>query len=149
MEAEAINYAGAWTTIIILAVAFFLFLTEWLPLVATAMLVPVALTVTGVLKVGDAFKDFANTWTLIFMFMFMMGEALFRVGFADKVGKWAVEKGKGNEKMILLNIMIVTAVLSGFLSNTGTTICMLPIILAVIAKAGFSTRSFMMAVAFA
>ncbi|MBN1829657.1 MAG: SLC13/DASS family transporter, partial [Deltaproteobacteria bacterium] len=129
MEQAAVNYTQAWITIAILAAAFVLFLTEWFPLVATAMMVPVALTVTGVLKVGDAFKDFANTWTLIFMFMFMMGEALFRVGFADKVGKWAVEKGKGKETLILLNIMIVTAVLSGFLSNTGTTICMLPIIL--------------------
>jgi len=145
---QAINYAGAWTTIAIIAVAFILFLTEWIPLIATAIAVPVALTITGVLGVGDAFKDFANKWTLIFMFMFMMGEALFRTGFAEKVGRFAVEKGKGNESLILLNIMIATAVMSAFLSNTGTTICFLPIILAVIAQAGFSTKRFMMCLAF-
>ncbi len=145
----AINYTGAWITIAIVAVAFLFFLTEWIPLVATAMAVPVALTMTGVLPAKLAFKDFANKWTLIFMFMFMMGEALFRTGFADKVGRWAVEKGKGRETLIMTNIMVVTAILSAFLSNTGTTICFLPIILAVIAKAGFSTKRFMMCMAFA
>jgi len=83
------------------------------------------------------------------MFMFMMGEALFRTGFAEKVGRWAVEKGKGRETLVLTNIMAVTAIMSAFLSNTGTVICFLPIILAVIAQAGFSTKRFMMCLAFA
>lgn len=48
----------------------------------------------------------------------------------------------------MLNIMIATAIMSAFLSNTGTTICFLPIILAVIAQAGFSTKRFMMCLAF-
>ncbi len=146
---HAINYVGAWTSIVILVIAFVLFLTEWIPLVATAIMVPVALVITGVLPYKVAFKDFANKWTLIFMFMFMMGEALFRTGFADKVGRWAVTRGKGREKAILANIMIATAILSAFLSNTGTTICFLPIILAMIAEAGFSTKRFLMSLAFA
>ena len=146
---HAINYVGAWTSIVILTVAFVLFLTEWIPLVATAIMVPVALAITGVLPYKVAFKDFANKWTLIFMFMFMMGEALFRTGFADKVGRWAVKQGKGKEKAILANIMIATAILSAFLSNTGTTICFLPIILAMIGEAGFSTKRFLMSLAFA
>ncbi len=145
----AINYTGAWITIGIVVVAFIFFLTEWIPLVATAMGVPVLLVMTGVLPAKLAFADFANQWTLIFMFMFMMGEALFRTGFADKVGRWAVEKGKGRETFVLVNIMTVTAIMSAFLSNTGTTICFLPIILAVIAQAGFSTKRFMMCLAFA
>ncbi len=147
--AGKIDYQKAWTTIAILAVAFLFFMTELIPLEATAILVPVALVVSGVLRPADAFKDFANQWTLIFMFMFMMGEALFRTGFADKVGRWAVEKGKGNEKLVLLNVMIVAAALSSVLSNTGTTVCFLPIVLGVVSLAGFNTKSFMMALAFA
>jgi sodium-dependent dicarboxylate transporter 2/3/5 len=111
--------------------------------------VPVSLVVSGVLTPANAFKDFANQWTLIFMFMFMMGEALFRTGFADKIGRWAVAKGKGRENLVLLNIMIVAAALSSVLSNTGTTVCFLPIVLGVVTLAGFSSRSFMMALAFA
>ncbi len=147
--AAKIDYQKAWTTIAILAVAFLFFMTELIPLEATAILVPVALVVSGVLRPADAFKDFANQWTLIFMFMFMMGEALFRTGFADKVGRWAVEKGKGREKLVMLNVMIVAAALSSVLSNTGTTVCFLPIVLGVVTLAGFSTRGFMMALAFA
>jgi len=145
----AIDYTKAWITIGILAVAFILFMTEWIRLEATAILVPVALVVSGVLPAKEAFKDFANQWTLIFMFMFMMGEALFRTGFADKVGRWAVDKGKGREKLVMANIMIVAALLSSVLSNTGTTVCFLPIVLGVVALAGFGTKSFMMALAFA
>ena len=36
----AINYTGAWITIAIVAVAFLFFLTEWIPLMATAIAVP-------------------------------------------------------------------------------------------------------------
>ncbi len=145
----AIDYTKAWISIGILAVAFILMMTEWVKLEATAIMVPVALVITGVLPAKEAFKDFANQWTLIFMFMFMMGEALFRTGFADKVGRWAVEKGKGREKLVMANIMIVAAILSSVLSNTGTTVCFLPIVLGVVALAGFNTKSFMMALAFA
>ncbi len=145
----AIDYTKAWISIGILAVAFIFFMTEWVRLEATALAVPVALVITGVLPAEQAFKDFANNWTLIFLFMFMMGEALFRTGFADKVGRWAVAKGKGREKLVMANIMIVAALLSSVLSNTGTTVCFLPIVLGVVSLAGFNTRGFMMALAFA
>ncbi len=82
---HATNYVGAWTSIVILIITFVLFLTEWTPLVATAIMVPVVLVIIGVLPYKVAFKDFANKWTLIFMFMFMMGEALFRTGFTDLI----------------------------------------------------------------
>jgi len=139
----------AYMTIGIIAVAFVLFLTEIIPLVATALFVPIALVMLGILPAKVAFKDFANKWTLIFLFMFMMGESLFRTGFADKVGKWAVEKGGGSEKKVMLFIMGTIAILSAVLSNTGATVCFLPIVLAVIGRAGFSTKQFMMAMAYA
>ncbi len=147
--APKVDKTKAYLTMAVIAGAFILFLTEVIPLVATAMFVPITLVILGILKPAVAFKDFANKWTLIFLFMFMMGEALFRTGFADKVGKWAVEKGGGNERKVMLFIMGSVAVLSAFLSNTGTTVCFLPIVIAVIGRAGFSTKQFMMAMAYA
>ncbi len=146
---KKLDKTKAYMTIGIIAVAFILFLTEVIPLVATALLVPISLVVLGILPAKVAFKDFANKWTLIFLFMFMMGEALFRTGFADKVGRWAVEKGGGSERKVMLFIMATIGLLSAVLSNTGATVCFLPIVLAVIGKAGFSTKQFMMAMAYA
>ncbi len=86
----------AYISIAILIIAFILFLTEVFPLAITALLVPISLVLTGVLSAKQAFADFANKWTLIFMFMFMVGEALFRTGFAQKAGEWAVKAAKGS-----------------------------------------------------
>ncbi len=139
----------AYISIAILIIAFILFLTEVFPLAITALLVPISLVLTGVLSAKQAFADFANKWTLIFMFMFMVGEALFRTGFAQKAGEWAVKAAKGSEVRLMLNIMIITAFLSAFLSNTGTTVCLLPIVLAIVRVGGYSPRSFLMALAYA
>ena len=136
-------------TILIVVVAVILLIIGRIPIAAIAIGVPVALVMTGVLTAGEAFANFANQWPLIFMFMFMVGESLFRTGFADIAGRAAISMSKNRENYFLLWIMIISLVLSAFLSNLGVIACLLPIVMAGVQKGNYSPKKALLSMAFA
>ncbi len=135
-------------TIIIVVAFVILLISGKIPIAAIAIAAPVALVMTGVLTTKEAFANFSNKWPLIFMFMFMVGESLFRTGFADIAGKFAIKMSKEKENLFLLWIMIISAILSAFLSNLGVIACLLPIIVAGIKKGNYSPQKAFLALAF-
>jgi anion transporter len=139
----------AYLTLAILGVAAVLFFTEVIPLPITAMLVPVSLSIFDIVPAKAAFANFGNSWVVIFMAMFIVGESTFITGFADKVGKMTVRLSKGSEVRLLIFSMVSVGVLSAFLSNTGTTVVAIPMIMGMCASAGIRPGKILMPVAFA
>ena len=140
---------NAYLTLGILGVAAVLFFTEVIPLPITAMLVPVSLSIFNILPAKTAFANFGNKWVVIFMAMFIVGEATFVTGFADKIGKMTVKLSKGSETRLLILSMLSVGVLSAFLSNTGTTVVAIPMIMGMCASANIRPGKILMPVAFA
>ncbi|EEC58943.1 hypothetical protein BACPEC_00016, partial [[Bacteroides] pectinophilus ATCC 43243] len=60
-------------TLIFLAFAIIMFVTEKIPLGLTSMIVCVGLVITGVLSVSDAFNGFINSNVILFVAMFIVG----------------------------------------------------------------------------
>jgi len=139
----------AYITLGILAVAAVLFFTEVVPLPVTAMLVPVALSMFKIIPAKAAFANFGDQWVVIFMAMFIVGDAIFITGFADKVGKATIKLSKGSEVKLLIYTMLAVGVLSAFLSNTGTVVVAIPMIMAMCASAGVKAGKILMPAAFA
>ena len=139
----------AYLTLGILLVAAVMFFTEVVPLPVTAMLVPVALSIGGVITSKAAFSFFGDPTVVLFMAMFIVGEATFVTGFADKIGALAVSMSKGNPVKLLIYIMIAVAGLSSVLSNTGTTVVAVPMVLGMCMKAKLAPGKLLMPVAFA
>ena len=67
-------------TLIFLAFAVVMFVTEKIPLAVTSMIVCIGLVITGVLNVNDAFSGFINSNVILFVAMFIVGGALFETG---------------------------------------------------------------------
>ena len=139
----------AYITLGILFVAAVMFFTEVVPLPITAMLVPVALSLTGVIKSKVAFGYFGNPTVVLFMAMFIVGEATFITGFADKVGGLAVRMSKGSPRKLLFYVMLAIGLLSTVLSNTGTTVVAVPMVMGMCLKAKIAPGKILMPVAFA
>ncbi|MCS3900880.1 SLC13 family permease [Methanococcus voltae] len=138
-------------TLIILIVAGAMLFTEAAPLAATAMLVPVALSFPGidVLSSADAFSQFGNKWVVLFMAAFILGDAVFRTGFADKVGQLTVKGAGKNKNLLLILVMLAVGGMSAFLSNTGTTAVFIPIVMGICASASIKPGKILMPMAFA
>ncbi|MCK5848907.1 MAG: SLC13/DASS family transporter [Caldisericia bacterium] len=138
-----------WIVIGVLVLAAVLFLTEAIPLVATSMLVPFLLVVLQVIPFSDAFSGFSDKWVLLFLFMFIIGDSLFQVGVADKIGQSIIKFAKNNETRLVVYVMLVSGIMSAFLSNTGTAACLLPIMIAISKSSGISIRKLLIPMAFA
>lgn len=135
-------------TLILLAFAIVMFVLEKIPLALTSMIVCIALVVTGVLSIEEAFEGFIDTNVILFVAMFIVGGALFETGMANKLGG-IVTKFAKTERQLIVTIMVVVGVMSGFLSNTGTAAVLIPVVIGIAAKSGYSRSKLLMPLVFA
>lgn len=135
-------------TLCLLVFAILMFVWEKVPLAVTSMVVCVALVLTGVLDLKQAFAGFINSNVILFVAMFIVGGALFETGMANKVGGVITHFAK-TEKQLIFIIMVVVGVMSGFLSNTGTAAVLIPVVIGVAAKSGFTRSRLLMPLVFA
>ncbi|HHT3375389.1 TPA: SLC13 family permease [Klebsiella oxytoca] len=135
-------------TLCLLVFAIAMFVWEKIPLAVTSMVVCVALVLSGVLDLKQAFAGFIDTNVILFVAMFIVGGALFETGMANKVGGVITHFAK-TEKQLIFTIMVVVGVMSGFLSNTGTAAVLIPVVIGVAAKSGFTRSRLLMPLVFA
>ncbi|EAB4348819.1 SLC13/DASS family transporter [Salmonella enterica] len=135
-------------TLCLLVFAIVMFVWEKVLLAVTSMIVCVALVITGVLNIKQAFAGFIDTNVILFVAMFIVGGALFETGMANKVGGVITRFAK-TEKQLIFTIMVVVGLMSGVLSNTGTAAVLIPVVIGVAAKSGFSRSRLLMPLVFA
>lgn len=124
-------------TLIILLITVILLVTEKIPMALTAMMCSIALVLTGVIDAKTAFSYFGNSNIILFAAMFVIGYAFFETGMANKVGGLITRFTK-TERQLVIVLMLVSGVLSMFLSNTGTTAVFMPLVIGLAASSGFS-----------
>lgn len=135
-------------TLIFLAFAVVMFVTEKIPLAVTSMIVCIGLVITGVLNVNDAFSGFINSNVILFVAMFIVGGALFETGMANEIGSLVTKFAK-RERGLIVAIMVIVGVMSGFLSNTGTAAVLIPVVIGIAAKSGYKRSRLLMPLVFA
>lgn len=135
-------------TLVLLVFAILMFVLEKIPLALTSMIVCVSLVLTGVLDVQEAFAGFIDTNVILAVAMFIVGGALFETGMANSIGG-VVTKFAKTERQLIIVIMVVVGGMSGFLSNTGTAAVLIPVVIGIAAKSGFSRARLLMPLVFA
>lgn len=135
-------------TLIFLAFAIVMFVTEKIPLGLTSMIVCIGLVVTNVLNVSEAFNGFINSNVILFVAMFIVGGALFETGMANEIGSLVTKFAK-TERGLIVAIMVIVGVMSGFLSNTGTAAVLIPVVIGIAAKSGYKRSRLLMPLVFA
>lgn len=106
-------------------------ITEAVP-IAIASLVPmVLLPLTGALDIGATTAAYGHYIVFLFLGGFMLALAFERCGLHRRAALSTIELVGSNPRMIVLGAMIATAVLSMWISNTATSVMMLPIAIAI------------------
>ena len=134
--------------LLFLLFAIVMFMWEKIPLGLTSMIVCVGLVVTGVLEWQTAFAGFIDSNVILFVAMFIVGGALFETGMANKIGGIVTHFAK-TERQLIVAIMVIVGVMSGFLSNTGTAAILIPVVIGIAAKSGYSRSRLLMPLVFA
>ncbi|MBQ7229011.1 MAG: SLC13/DASS family transporter, partial [Clostridia bacterium] len=115
-------------TLIVLVVAIILFVIDILPMGLVAFCVPVVLYFLGIIEVGDIFTDVINSNVILIIAMCVIGAAFFKTGLAYKVSQ-KVMKLTNSERGLILVVILLSGIMSGFVSNSGTVAVLLPIVM--------------------
>lgn len=107
------------------------------------------LLVTNVLTPGEALAGFSNSAVVMMIGLFIVGGAVFQTGLAKIISGRLLKLAGTSEKKLFFLVMLVTATVAAFVSNTGTVALLLPIVLAMAKTAGTSPSKLMMPLAFA
>jgi len=122
-----------WLAISILAFAIIFFITEWLRVDVVALMVVIALMVTNLLTPSEAISGFSSPIVLTIASLFIIGGAILQTGLAASIGKQILKVAGSSPTQLMIAVMLTVALLSAFMSDTGTVAVLLP---AVISMAG-------------
>lgn len=136
-------------TLIVLAVMAVLFVTEIIPLAITSLGGAITLGLLGIITPKVVFSGLSDSTVVLFAGMFVVGGALFYTGLAQKIGETVVSHAGTSENGLMLAIMLVTAIMSAFLSNTGTAAALLPVVIGICSVAKIPASRQLMPLAFA
>ncbi len=106
-------------------------ITEAIPISATALLPLVLLPISGVMKIADTAQSYSHPMVLLYMGGFMIAVTIEKWNLHKRIALNIIYWIGSNVKLIILGFMVATAFLSMWISNTATSLMMLPIAIAV------------------
>lgn len=108
-------------------------ITEALPIPATALLPLVLLPVLGIQSIDEAAAPYANPVIFLFMGGFLIAAALERCGLHMRMALTILRFGGTRPPQLVGTFMVATAFLSMWVSNTATVAMMLPLAVSIVA----------------
>ena len=121
----------AWYTAAVTLMMGIWWITEAIPIYATALVPIVFFPMLGVTSIADATTPYANPIIYLFMGGFFLALGMERWKLHRRIALTIVSKSGVKPTSIILGFTIASASLSMFVSNTATAIMMLPIAMSV------------------
>lgn len=111
-------------------------ITEAIPLAATALLPLVLFQPLGIQPIGDASRGYAHPLVFLFMGGLILGQGLERWGAHRRLALVVILLVGTSPRRIVAGVMLSAALLSAFVSNTATAMMMVPIVTSIALLAG-------------
>ncbi|MBO6622807.1 MAG: DASS family sodium-coupled anion symporter [Balneola sp.] len=123
---------AAWKTAAVTILMGIWWITEAIPISATALLPIVLFPVLGVFSIGDATSPYANPLIFLFMGGFVIALAMEKWNLHKRIAISIVNFVGIKPSSIIIGFIIASAFLSMWVSNTATAIMMLPIAMSIL-----------------
>lgn len=135
--------------LVILAGAFALLITERIRVDLTAVLIILALTLSGILEPAEALSGLSSEPAVVAAAIFVLSGSLFYTGLSDRLGAWIGRLAGSSYNRMVIVIMLAVALLSAFTHHVTITAIMLPITLRLCRQHGISPSKLLMPMSFA
>ncbi|MGI9309806.1 MAG: SLC13 family permease [Gammaproteobacteria bacterium] len=129
-----------WAAVVGLWMAIW-WLSEAIPVYATALLPLACFPLAGVLSIKQAASSYGHELIFLFLGGFIVALAIERWGLHRRIALTALKPVGANPRMIVAAFMCIAAGMSMWVTNTATTIMLLPVALSVIRLLPDSGRS--------
>ena len=109
-------------------------ITEAIPIAVTSLLPVILFPLTGGLSLVDTTASYGHKYVFLYIGGFMLAIAIERWDLHKRIALTIINLIGTNIKSIILGFMLATAFLSMWISNTATSVMMLPIAMAIVAQ---------------
>ena len=137
--------AALWLLLVVMA---YLFLTARLPVDLTAFLGLVVLILAGYVGPTEAFSGFSSPAVITMLAIFVISASLLYTGVADVVANRVYALVGNKEIPLVVILMLVSGILSGFMNNIAATAVLMPAVAGIARRSALSPSRLMMPLAF-
>lgn len=135
--------------LLLLLVAVVLFVRNQPRMDVVALLMIVALPLTGILSVQETIAGFSDPSVVVIAALFVIGEGLVRTGIAYQLGERLMHRAGSSETRLIILLMLTVAGLGSVMSSTGVVAIFIPVVLSIAARLNISPSRLMMPLSFA
>jgi di/tricarboxylate transporter len=135
-------------TFAILAITILFFIFGRLRADAVAMLALLALFLSGIIDLDQALAGFGDPTVIMIAGLFIVGDGLSRTGVTAWLGQRMLAMAGRSKLRLLIVLMVGAALLSAFVSNTGTVATLMPAVTSAAWLIGSLPSKFLMPLAF-
>ncbi|WP_425054584.1 SLC13 family permease [Pseudomonas abyssi] len=109
-----------------------------------ALLVILALPLSGILTLEETLSGFSDPSVLLIAALFVIGQGLVSTGIAYQLGDWIIQRSGNSETRLLILLMLTVAGLGAVMSSTGVVAIFIPIVLSIANRLGSSPARLLM-----
>lgn len=135
--------------LILIGVAVFLFVTDYVSYDLAAIIVMVSLLVSGILTPTEGLSGFSNPATVTVTAMFILSEGVRRTGILNAAGDFFSTRMQENFNYWFLALLIFIGVISAFINNTAAVAIFIPVMMSISGRIGVSPSKLLMPLSFA
>ncbi len=135
-------------TLGIILAAIVLFATEKLRVDVIALLVLIAVSITGLVSKEEVFLGFANPAVITIWAVYIVSGGLFKTGVADILGSLILRLSGPSEVRLIAVIMLVCGAMSAFMNNVGAVAVLMPAVIGISRKTKIPVSKLLIPLAF-
>lgn len=114
-----------------------------------AVLVVLALLLSGILTPQESFAGFGDPVVILIAAVFVVGAALENTGIVHRMSLALMKLGGGSEIRLIVLIMLLVGLFTAFMSSTAVTAMFIPVVLAISGRTGLNRKRMLMPLAVA
>lgn len=133
----------------IVLVAVVLFVTEWVRYDGVALIVLLALAISGVIPMSRAIEGFSNPAVVTIAAVLVLSGGLYRTGVANLLGTQVIRFGGASPVRLTALMMLTAGFMSGLMNNIAATALLLPVVLDIARRLGIRPSRLLIPLAFA
>ena len=123
--------ADAWVTLALLLLMAIWWVSEAVPIPVTSLLPLIVLPLFGVLPIAKVAAPYMHPIVVLLMGGFIFAKAIERWGLHERIALHVVNRAGGSPMGLIGGFMVASALLSMWISNSATSIMMMPIAISV------------------
>jgi di/tricarboxylate transporter len=135
-------------TLAIILMAVILFATEKVRVDVVALLVLLAVSITGLVSKEEVFLGFANSAVITIWAVYIVSGGLFKTGVADMIGSLILRLSGGSEVRLIAVIMLTCGTMSAFMNNVGAVAVLMPSVIGISRKTNIPVSKLLIPLAF-